>query len=189
MMWGIVAEFPAGFHVSPELRILWRMYPLCFLRLWMASESLLGPLRLILWTLRENYSQRNDTINNNISVTGQMSTGMFAFYGWFNSAVVCILGISFKVSESKPKMGTDREQKTILLWEYCNMKLYKQTGSWQCGGAWEMCELALVLQPQGRYGMRLGCKDVWGGMFVVRYIVKSCCLDSSLTPLTQGGPL
>lgn len=70
------------------------------------------------------------------------------------------------------------------------MKLYKQTGSWQCGGAWEVCELALVLQPEGRYGMHLGYKGAgWGGMFVVRYVVKSCCLDSSLIPLTQGGPL
>lgn len=44
-----------------------------------------------------------------------MSTGMFAFYDRFNSVVVCILGIIFQVSESKPKMGTDKEQKT----SYC----------------------------------------------------------------------
>ncbi len=53
------------------------------------------------------------------------------------------------------------------------MRLYKQTGNCRCGGAWEVCELALILQPHGRYGMCLGCECVRGGMFVVRYIAKS----------------
>lgn len=83
-------------------------------------------------------------------------------------------------------METDREYNTILLWEHWNMKLYKQTGSWQCGGAWEVCELALIPQPEGRYGMRLGFKHFWGGMFVVTYIFKSWRLNRRRSIVADG---
>lgn len=140
-IWDRAAEFPTGLHISPELRVQWGMYPACFLRLWMTSESLPDSHGLILWTLRENCFAKTYTINKNIPLTWQKPTGLFALKDWFNSAVFTSIGMIFRLLKAGLRPNV------ILLWEHWNMKLYKQTGSWQCGGAWEVRELALILQP------------------------------------------
>lgn len=76
------------------------------------------------------------------------------------------------------------------LWEHWNKKLHKQTGS--CGRAWEVFELALIPQPQGRCGMCPGLQVHLRGMFEGKYIVKSgleCYWSHSSLSLPVPNPL
>lgn len=78
----------------------------------------------------------------------------------------------------------------ITLWEHWNKKLHKQTGS--CGRAWEVFELALIPQPQGRCGMCPGLQVHLRGMFEGKYIVKSgleCYWTHSSPALHVPNPL